>query len=446
MPKKWLMLLAFGSVGCAAFLLLIAGGLSLSRASSIAVSEAQPKPKVLPQSAFRPEKLSYDAIGTDLFTLNYTPPKMQLPDLRKLLTYYGPNGRPDANLDSKAVHFGLANNHEQGAMAPGDRLYLLYDRTQHPPRYTFSPGNSPTTLWIEIEPEDESASVSVYMVNEEGEIVQEPKNRAEFSLAQKEFTRFNRGQAWDIGQNRVDGTLLARQKAKWYGSDKFFERHGGEEYEEEGRKQRIDFGEKDDVYSVFVDEGDVLVWNGCQWSEATPGPETFGKPLMQLKKVSERLLTFELWNPEGSNKVALNLLKNRERWIPEQLKDNFKFVSARTRSQYVFEVGNERMTLTPKDWLVKTDGGWEKLNTVEEIDAYVERKLQGPLFVFDGVEKRDDRQVLVGTLFNASRTDMQQVELDVPQSTITVITVPKVTNEMMGNGNETEIKSPYNDN
>jgi hypothetical protein len=143
-------------------------GLSLSRASSIAVSEAQPKPKVLPQSAFRPEKLSYDAIGTDLFTLNYTPPKMQLPDLRKLLTYYGPNGRPDANLDSKAVHFGLANNHEQGAMAPGDRLYLLYDRTQHPPRYTFSPGNSPTTLWIEIEPEDESASVSVYMVNEEG--------------------------------------------------------------------------------------------------------------------------------------------------------------------------------------------------------------------------------------------------------------------------------------
>ncbi len=41
---------------------------------------------------------------------------------------------------------------------------------------------------------------------------------------------------------------------------------------------------------------------------------------------------------------------------------------------------------------------------------------------------------------------MKQVELDVPQSTITVITVPKVTDRMVGNGNETEIKAHYNEN
>ncbi len=315
---------------------------------------------------------------------------MQLPDLRKLLTYYGPNGRPDANLDSNAVHFGLANNQEQGSVSQNEKLYLLFDRTQHPPRYVFSPANSPTTLWIESEPEDKSANISVYMVNEEGEIVQEPAGRSRFTLAQKEFTRFNRGKPWNIGLNRVDGTLLARQKAKWYGSDKFFERHGGEEYSDEGKKQRIDFSEKEDTYSVFLEEGDVLVWDETRWVEANPGSDTFGKPLMQLKKVAERLLTFELWNPDGSNKVALNLLKNSERWLPEKLKQNFKFISARTRSQYVFEVDKERMTLVPKDWLVKTENGWDKLETVDEIDAYVQRKLQGPLFVFEGVEKQGD--------------------------------------------------------
>ena len=59
------------------------------------------------------------------------------------------------------------------------------------------------------------------------------------------------------------------------------------------------------------------------------------------------------------------------------------------------------MTLTPQDWLLYIDKGWRKLSTPEEIDAYVDRKTLGYLFIFDAVEKRDDKQVMVGTLLIA---------------------------------------------
>lgn len=431
MNSKWLSYTALIGFALAALLLVVAGFSYLFRTSEIYVSNEPPKVKVLPINGFAQGKEAYEAIGKDLLTLKFTPPKMELPDLRKLLTYYGPNARPDAHIDSNAVYFSLVNNKGMAPIAEEEKLYLLYDRNEKPPRYVFSPANSATTLWIEAEPGKEAATVYVNMVNEEGEIVSSPSDRAEFVLPQKEMTRIARGEPWQVGDQKVDGTLLARQKAKWYGNDRFFEKHGGEEYVSAAQKQRIDFGESDSAYSVFLSDGDILYWDGSKWSQAEPGPETIGKPLMQLKKMTDRILTFELWNEDGSQKMALNVLKSQERWSPEQLRDSFRFISARTRSQYIFEVGKERMTLSPRDWLVKTENGWEKLDTVEEIDDFVERKIQGPLFVFDGVEKKEDRQVLVGTLFNASRTEMKQIELDIPQSNVTVIRLPKGSPEAM---------------
>ncbi|MCP5507977.1 MAG: hypothetical protein H7A37_06730 [Chlamydiales bacterium] len=48
----------------------------------------------------------------------------------------------------------------------------------------------------------------------------------------------------ELGKWRVDGTLLARQRARWYGPDMFLKRHGGDEFKDVSGKRRIDFGEK----------------------------------------------------------------------------------------------------------------------------------------------------------------------------------------------------------
>jgi hypothetical protein len=138
-----------------------------------------------------------------------------------------------------------------------------------------------------------------------------------------------------------------------------------------------------------------------------------------IKKIEERLMNMELWDPEGKGKVSLNLLKSSEPQAPVNIQQKFKFVGARTRSQFVFEIDGDRLLLSPHDWLLLTKDGWIKLQTPEEIDAYVERKTPGPLFVFDSVEKRDDHLLLLGTLFNTSRTDMQPIEIPLQQNSPT---------------------------
>ena len=127
-------------------------------------------------------------------------------------------------------------------------------------------------------------------------------------------------------------------------------------------------------------------------------------------------MSLELWDPGRQRKGGPQSLKASEPASRLNILQSFKFVGARTRTQFVFEIDKERMLLSPKDWLLMTPKGWIKLTTPKEIDDYVDRKLVGPLFVFDAVERKEDRLVLKGTLFNASRTDMQPVDIVLQQT------------------------------
>lgn len=415
MIKKWLSWINIAIAGLAIFLLLVAIWVLFLRPASIPVLDTAAVKTALPKPAFAQPKESYEAIKEPVLSLKFAPMAMQLPDLRKVLIYYGKNGRPDASTDNPMMHFAFTGNKTPTSLPTNEKIYLLFDKKQTPPQYIFSPGNAETPLWIEVSPQGNQALVKVGLKNEKGEVVQEPQSYAQFTLPEKEFVRFG-GTPWEIGKLRVDGTLLARQRARWYGLDRFIEKHGGKEYQHLVNKQRIDFGEAEDTYSIYLGPGDVMIWENNKWKVVEPGDKSLGKPLLLVKKIDERLMNFELWDPDGKSKIALNLLKSNEPLMPPNLIQNFKFVGARTRSQFVFEINKERMLLSPQDWLILTDKGWVKLTTPEEIDAYVDRKLTGPMFVFDGVERREDRQYLIGTLFNTSRTDAQHIEILLQQN------------------------------
>lgn len=415
MLKQWIGWINYFVAGIAAVLILAGLFYLFLRPSEIPVSDAPPPKTALPKRAFALPKESYDAIGEPLLSLQFAPMSMQLPDLKRYLLYYGKNGRPDAIAERPLLHFAFTGNKSISSVIPGERLYVLYDRKLNPPQYVFSPGNAESSMWIEATAEGSEAHVVVTMKGENGEIITEPESNHNFTLPEKEYVRFG-GTPWEIGKNKVDATLLARQKARWYGPDVFLADHGGKEYTDRIGKQRIDFGEAPDIYSVYVGLNDSLVWEGDKWKVVKPGPESLGKPLLVVKKIEDRLMNLELWDPEGKGKIALNLLKSSEVQTPVNIQQNFKFVGARTRSQFVFEIGGERMLLSPHDWLLMTKDGWIKLQTPEEIDSYVDRNVTGPMFVFDGVERKDDHLSLIGTVYNASRTDKQPVEIPLQQN------------------------------
>lgn len=414
MSKRLLIRINIFLAAIAVVLLLIGGYFHFLRPAEIPPLAVVKENLTPPKGAFVQSPEAYQKIGPPSIKLHTAPITPKLPDLRKVLLYYGKNGRPDAKPEQTQMHFSFMGYKTPASILPGGKLYLYYDRTMTPPQYAFSKNNEKTCLWIEPQFQEGGALVKVGMCTDNGEIVNEPAEYAQFTLPEKEMIRIG-GTTWDIGKYRVDGTLLARMKTRWYGIDKFLERHGGKEYQNEIGKQRIDIGDNTEIYSIYVGPNDVLVWENDRWKVTSPGEATLGKPLLIVKKIDDRLMNFELWDVEGKGKLQLNLLKSAETWNPQNIQKNFKFVGARTRSQFVFEIDKERVFLSPQDWLLLTEEGWKKLNSAEEIDDYVSRKKTGPLFVFNGAVKTDDKQILTGVIFSPSRTEATEIEIPMQQ-------------------------------
>lgn len=405
MRKKFIEWINFGMLALFALTCLGTFAFFIVRPSEILPMEVKSEKESLPQNAFAMNPEDYEAIGDPFVHLHFVAPTLQLPDLRALLVYCGKNGRPDAQLDKPVLHFSFNGLKQIVSTYAGQPLYLAYDKNAIQ-KYSFSLQNRETPLWIEAAIQGNEALISLKMKNENGDVISTPTTFGHFKLPEKEYVRLA-GSSWEIGKWKVDPTLLSRQKAKWYGKDLFLEKHGGDEYQHLRERQRIDFGEKESTYSVYVKVGDSLIWEGEKWVVLEPGHKSLGLPLMIVKKIDERLLSLELWDVDGKGKIPLNLLRSVDHVPTQQLIQDFKFVGARTKSQFVFEVKEERILLKPQDWILLTEDGWKKLATVEDIDAFVDRKLIGTLFVLHDV--KDDK--LNGTLFNPTRTDAQLVEL-----------------------------------
>ncbi|MFN4174914.1 MAG: hypothetical protein ACK4HV_07430, partial [Parachlamydiaceae bacterium] len=263
--------------------------------------------------------------------------------------------------------------------------------------------------------------VTVNLLDEKGDKVVEPEQNRQFTLVEKEYVR-QVAQPWEMGKWRVDATLLARMRARWYGPDRFIEEHGGDEFKEAVGKQRIDFGEGEEVYSVFVGVNDALVFSKDRWKKVEPGEDSINLPLLVVKKVDDRLMNLELWDVQGKAKASLNLLKSSDNFAHENFAETFKFLGARTRSQFLFEIDSERVLIRPNDWLVLTEeNGWKKLSTVDDIDNFVNRKLVGTLFVFDKIIRKDDKQIILGTVYNQNRTESYPVEIAMQPTALPVV-------------------------
>lgn len=384
----------------------------------------------LPSNPFDQEsKIASDE--TSLFFLNWTPPKMLLPDLRHEVIYQGKNERPDVQADLPIFHILLKGVEESRPVKEGMRLYLLYDgkyserfleQTQFTEKmntsgqpiwgeiasseghYSFSPNNAPSSLWLEVIAQGEQVKVTVNMLDDQGDRIQSPVQYKEFCLNHQK----RRQAPWELGKYRVDSSLLIRQKARWVGSDRFLELHGGDDFAFTTDKQRIDFA---DQYSCFVGVNSYLVWKEGQWQTPKESENTIGSPLIRVKKITDKMMSLDLWDAEGLSKTSLNLVCAKERTSNSSEFEDLNFVGAKTWGQFLVESHGARFTCRPNDWLVYTDEGWSKLDSPEAIDEYVERKTVGPLLVLEKLKKKNGRQYLVGHVFNATRTQVEAVEL-----------------------------------
>jgi hypothetical protein len=289
------------------------------------------------------------------------------------------------------------------AVRSGDKAYLESD-------YSLSPLNKETSLWFQPQLQGAGARIQVRMKNDKGGIVQDPVDRANFTLIEKAPPGQNK--TFMLDQYRADPTLFARLKAKWNGIDQFLEDHGGAEFEKDHGKQRVVFGEGEDRYTLYVDKGDLLIWKEGRFFPASSAEKTAQFPLLRVAKIEERVLGFELFDVQGKTKINLNLLKAQEMKPNIQaILHEFQFIGARTRVHSMFKVNQMREIVGPDDWFLQTHDGWKKLKTAKEVDAYVAGNLEGPLLIIHQMKKNNEELWLTATLYNRSRSGSESITL-----------------------------------
>lgn len=392
----------------------------------------------LPKNPFEQSLQSYENIGKYGLFLAAGSPRLSLPDLRNELIYPGRNQRPDL-LMSKHTPFSqieLKSSGECSSVYTCVPLFLLYSSKQasnvssrrRPPfeeekslsqkGYIYSPHNRPSPLWIEVTPMPENddgedyVKIVVHMFDENRNLITFPKEHHEFLLKAENASKSSRFKKWELGGNVVDSTLLVRQKTKWIGLDLFLRYHGGDDFASSTDKERIDFHHLDNkIYSCFVNEGDYLIWKEGKWQSPSHEDNTSLYPLLVVKKIEENMITFDLWDLEGTAKTHLTLLKIKTHEKSLNLREEFRFVGAKTWNQFILETSSVRILVQPNDWFILTEEGWLKFSTPEMIDQYVEQTLKGPLFVVEKMIRENGKQTLIGHLFNSARTEMIPIVL-----------------------------------
>jgi hypothetical protein len=353
-----------------------------------------------PASGFSLKDKSYHTLTFSPLQVPYSLPSLRIPDLRAALKFHGKNSRPDVR--EGALFFSLGASKDIISVHPGVPEFII----QQGGAYVLSLKNYPTDLWFEAIAEGPNARIQVFVKDENGKTLNDPKEYNSFTLPEKPAS-FSQG--WQIDNFRVDGTLLARQKAKWSGRDLFLEQNGGVEFMPLQDKQRITFGEGEDQYSVYLDKGDVLAWRDGRWRADILHTENL--PLLRVDKVDERLIGMTLFSPKGDAKLLLNLLKTPDPLNLISLPKDFYFQGARTRLHSMYLVNKKREIVGPEDWFLKTPDGWRKIKTAKEVDEYIKGTLKGPLFILHRIENEQGKRWLVGTLYNPSRSEAAEVRL-----------------------------------
>jgi hypothetical protein len=408
-----------GLIGLSIFLILLGVIGFFSRSNEELLFENRVINIPPPKNSFQQLSEAYESIGNPAFSITLAPLRVELPKLADQLLYFGKNTRPDVGESDSLIHIGLKTFSVTGIIAGielGKPLYLTYlesgGTAGKEGQFEFSPSNKQTGLWVVFETEAEGQiKGKSFLRDEAGNMITTPEENHTFVLEEKPMNRFT-GRGWELGGNRVDSALLARQKGRWFGQDKFLEIHGGESYAYALGREKIDIGEAPASYSFYLKEGEYVVWTEEKWSTPKKGANTQSLPLLQLIKVDPRVLKFDLWGPDGRAKISLSLPRSRSLLPTRGFATEFRLIGARTHKQAIVEINKNRTILKQDDWLVLSETeGWKKITTSKEVDDYVSQSTKAMMMVIDSMEKREGEFVVKGHIFTPSRADVKYFEM-----------------------------------
>ena len=192
-------------------------------------------------------------------------------------------------------------------------------------------------------------------------------------------------------------------EARWWGKDLFREKFGDGVLSE-----RLEIGAVANAELAEIREGEWLVWQEGKWQKS-PYPADGKKPIARIDSVQGKCLVLEGWDADSH--VRLSLAPSAGPSFKVKGEELFSSIRVRSDKQISCMLEKQCLILKTGDWILKNDGKWKILRKKEERESYLNGKLLGDLFVFEGIELKQGQKLIRGQFFNPGRSQTIQVEL-----------------------------------
>lgn len=204
-------------------------------------------------------------------------------------------------------------------------------------------------------------------------------------------------------------------RAKWWGIDYLFTSNPNYETQNRSSGQRLEFTYDKNTDIVYLEPSQRLIWGKNGWYSQSLDEDIPSSYTVSIKKIHADTLELILWDKQ---KLPIHSFflpiysKNKELPSIDLLSD----IKKRTRTIASFLLGKTRVTMKKGDFAIESRYGWRVANTQEEKNNIFSHKIEGSLFVFDGIEEEDSTLYFLGRMFDSMRTSYQPIKLPMVQN------------------------------
>ncbi len=344
------------------------------------------------------QDVALEKIGQGALSLRLNKQKTNLPDMSREIVVVAKNVRPDHKVKEMSFLLSLTSSKLERRVKNGETIFLSCDSQSggESPVYRFSDRKTP--LWIRSSFLDKNK-----VLIEAGLFT--PDKGVEGFLEEKSQFILQEESSGEGKMYQQEEWFSSLQKAKLWGVDVILSKCRETKYSGFKEKLKLEIPGAKGVVFCFMQQGDLIVWNGEMWVPTEDRRKANGKPLAQVKAASLREIELEVWDEEGFYPQEIKLeIKSVSRVTglkPDQIPQSAR---ARSSNQVSCCFAKQRYLLKTGDWILKTPRGWRVLKKSADIEEYLQHKLCGELCIFDEMVRELGELVMKGYWVDEMRT------------------------------------------
>ena len=321
--------------------------------------------------------------------------EIPLPDIEDNINLISMNDRPDFKGEDNLFLLSIKGSPQKRAVKLGERVYLSFKEMG---KNILKFDRVPSPIWIKIAGEGCALKleVGIDVLSEEGEHLIESRKDVKLALHQKIFSI---SEIEDLALlSFVD--YLSHFQA--YPPDCLYEL-----YAKEGRERgKYRLKQSQNHSTLYIEPGHFLPYHS---------KDDGLLPIARVEEITPSQILVKAWDRSGLEKCIICIPIEKSSPLEFKPEDVFKRLRKRTMTTVSCLLGAKKTQLKVGDWALHTKLGWKVIRSQSDIQDCLEQKIEGELFVFDGVKKENGRYYFQGSLFDKTRSEILKVSLPIAE-------------------------------